>query len=126
MEITVTVMGRVAMDAPFVELSTTTVVLDGAPMACTPAVPPAAAGQDLALRIASPETVNVVLGQWLDPATRPGPSPVTDAQGVVVGEEPAPEPFVRNTYVAWGAGPRQIPFRGGDSIMLRRPGAAVV
>ena len=121
MNVTVTILGRTT-DATYAELATTTVVVGDAPVPYTPAVPPAAAGQDLALRVTSDDDVLVQLGQWLDPVTRPAPKPIDDGQGNVIGEDPAPEPFMRGEYVVWGRAPREIAFGAGNSIMLRRPG----
>lgn len=124
MNVVVAILGRAAVDAPYAELTTSTVVVSDAPVPCTPAVPPAAAGQELALRITSDDTVMVQLGQWLDPANRPAPVPIEDGQGNVIGTEPGPEPYVRGEYVAWDRASRQVPFNVGNSIALRRPGVA--
>lgn len=126
MNVSVTILGRVAVDAPFVKFATTTIAVDDAFVPCMPAAPPAADGQDLALRITSDDTVTVQLGQFLDPATRPGPTPIRDDQGTAIGEEPALQPFIRGEYVAWGHDPRHIPFRSGKSIVLFRPDPGLV
>ncbi|MCJ2132789.1 hypothetical protein MKK69_01695 [Methylobacterium sp. J-026] len=124
MNIEIKILGRSAVDAPYTELTSTTLVVGDAAVACTPAVPPAAAGQELALLISSDDTVLATLGAFLNPATRPGPTPIQDEAGTVVGENPAPQPFVRAQYAAFARAPRQVPFRAGDSLLLSRPGAA--
>ncbi len=124
MHVTVTILGRVAIDAPYTELAASTLVVGDTAVACTPAVPQAAAGQELALRISADDNVLAAIGAFLDPATRPGPTPTRDEAGNVVGEKPAPEPFVRGKYAAFARAPRQVAFRNGDSVLLAHPGAA--
>ncbi|MDH3031065.1 hypothetical protein [Methylobacterium fujisawaense] len=121
MNVTLVILGRTT-DATYAKLATTTVVVGDAPLPCTPVIPPAAAGQDLALRITPDDNVCIAIGQWLDPATRPSPTQIKDAQGNVIGTDPAPVPFTRGEYVAWGGATRWFPFNAGKSIVLRRPG----
>lgn len=125
MNVTITILGRTTINSSYADLASTTVVVSDAPVPYTPVVPPAAAGQDLALRITSDDNVCIAIGQWLDPATRPAPKPIKDGQGNVIGTDPAPDPFVRENYVAFGRAPRHVPFNAGNSIVLRRPGVAV-
>ncbi|SFI85255.1 hypothetical protein [Methylobacterium brachiatum] len=124
MNVTVAVLGRSAFDQPFTELVTGTVLVADAAVALTPAIPPAAAAQELQLRITPEDNVKVAVGQWLDPASRPGASPLKDYEGNIIGTDPAPEPSTRGTYLAWAKTPRQIPFNAGNSIVLARPGVA--
>lgn len=109
MNVTVAILGRSAADQPYTELATSTVPVADTPVAVTPAIPPAAAAQELQLRVTPEDNVKVAVGQWLDPATRPAS---------------APEAFTRATYLAWAKTPRQIPFDAGNSIVLARPGVS--
>jgi hypothetical protein len=118
------ILGRAVANVPFAELATSTLVVGATPVAFTPAVPPAATDQKLQLRVLADDNVTIRLGEWLDPATRPGPTPIKDDQDRVTGEEPAPWPTTLKKYVAWGQAPRQIPFTAGNSIVLSRPGLA--
>jgi len=123
MNVTIKVLGRVAVDQPFAELSTVTVALGAAALALTPAVPVGAAGQELQIRVAPEANVMFAIGPWLDPATQPAPTPILDGQGQTIGQAPAPTPLVRARYAATGGGLRDAPFCAGDSLILGPPGA---
>lgn len=97
MNITLTLLGRAAIDAPYTELSISNVVVTDTVVDCTPTVPPAAVGQELALRILADDNAKAIIGAL--PA-------------LAYGKE----------YIVFGRAPRQVQFRNGDGVRLCCPG----
>jgi hypothetical protein len=125
MNITVEILGRATMDAPFAQLAAPAVLaVPGVSLGYTPVLPAAAAVMDLLLKVTASGTATVDVGQWLDAALRPPPADLFDKDGNVVGQTPAPAPAVYKSYCAWGGLARDVPFSAGNSFLFRRSGAA--
>lgn len=113
MDITIAILGRASTTEPFVELGTQVVKLTGDKILVTPTIPPAAAGKELRVRVSAPNAVSYRTGRFIDPATRPGPTPILNEAGDVVGEEPAPAPVFSGPYAVWGGKVTDgVPFHG--------------
>lgn len=120
MQITVTVLGRSAIDRPYAQLVAPAVIaLTGGMAGFTPVLPAAAAGLDLALRIAPDCGVTVWAGTNCDPATRPGPTPITDGTGNVVGEQPAPVAMARAKIGISANYTRDVPFGARETFSFQ-------
>lgn len=120
MQITVSVLSRSATDQPFTQLVAPAVVpLTGDVTGFTPALPPSAAGQELALRVATDGGLTIDVGPGCDPATRPGPTPIKDASGEIVAEEPAPAAMAMRSIGIWGGDSRDVPFGRGETFAFR-------
>lgn len=125
MNVTVEILGRATMDAPFLSLAAPIVLaMPEGPLGFTPAIPEGTEGQDLRLKVTLPGTVTADVGQWLDPALRPPPSDLFDKDGNVVGQSPGPAPTVQKSFCSLSGKPLMIEFRPGASFRFRRSGAA--
>lgn len=126
MNVTIKILGRNVVDEPFVEVCSATVVLAGDRLVHTPVVPPGTSAGEMLVRVEPDEDVEFALGSWLDPATRPGPTPHLDGNGVQVRIDPAPTPEVRHRKIALGRAYRDAPFFPHDSLILAPAGVAGV
>lgn len=126
MNITVAVISRATLDQPFTQLVPPSVLtLSGDTLGYTPVLPPGSDALELRLRVApAADTVNVDLGDWLDPANPPQPTPILDANGTQIGMMPAPRPTVDGRFGVWGGASRDIPFGAHQSFRFRKLGVA--
>lgn len=125
MNVTLTILGRSTVDQPFTQLVAPAVIaLAGAVTGYTPALPPGAAGQELRLRVAPDVGLTVDVGPGCDPATRPGPTPIKNDSGAIVGEEPAPAAMALRSVGVWAGYTRDLPFGPRETFALRSSAAA--
>ncbi len=123
MNVTVEILGRATMDAPFTQLVAPAVLtVVGSSVGFTPALPPGSDGLELRLRVQSSEALNVDVGGGLDPANPPQPTPIF-TNGIQTGTTPALPSAKRATFAAWGGQPRDIPFGSRESFLIRLNGA---
>lgn len=124
MDIKVEILGRASVDVPFAVLGTETVALTGDKVIFTPTIPPAAAGKELRVRVSAPNNIVFRTGNYIDPATRPGPTPHFE-NGVQTGIDPAPTPVFSAPYGVWGGAVTQgAPFGGPfASVVIGTPSA---
>ena len=123
MNITVEILGRATMDAPFMSLAAPVVLAAvGSSVGFTPALPPGSDSLELRLRVQSSLALVVDVGFGLDPANPPQPTPIL-VNGVQTGVAPAATPVKRNTYGTFGGQSRDIPFGSRESFLIRLSGA---
>ncbi|MET3485860.1 hypothetical protein [Methylobacterium sp. 1973] len=126
MNVTVTVVSRATLDQPFTQLVAPSVLtLSGDTLGYTPVLPPGSDALELRLRVTPVgNAIGVNVGSFLDPAHPPQPIPILDADGVQVGEQPAPKPEVWQRFGVWDGATRDLPFGSHQSFLFRRPGVA--
>lgn len=124
MDVKVEILGRYATDVPFAVLGMETVALTGDKVIFTPTIPPAAVEKELRVRVSASNSIIFRTGRFIDPATRPGPTPHFDGNGVQTGMDPAPTPTFSEIYSVWGGKVTEgVPFNSPfGSVVIGNPG----
>lgn len=105
--VTIELLYRSACDAPFTVVGTQVVQVGASAVEVVPAIPPGAAGQELALAVTPTETIAFAVATVLHPETLPEPRPVASD---------------RRDYGAWGGARRQVPLIAGQTVGLAPAG----